>query len=107
MAIHNQWDVSNNSIVWNPNSSHYQEYAIQGIMCDSFLRMDELEYINLINGPDEIKKRLIGLLIQSAFKKNCIEFTRTQDINDGIHTFRSRMFVVPDNQVKIIRTLQK
>ena len=54
----------------------------------------------------DIKQRLVDGLMQELFKTKCIEFTKSQDVYLGEHYYRARMFVVPDDQVRILRVSQ-
>ena len=90
-----------------------KEFAIQGQMLavEKILNSYELERTglssNVKNFEDEIKKELIQEMVREIVKRNCIEFTSQKDMLTGNVTYRARVFVTPDSQVRIIRQVQK
>ena len=90
-----------------------KEFAIQGqmLMVQKVLDSYELERTglssNVKNFEDEIKKELIQEMVREIVKRNCIEFTSQKDMLTGNVTYRARVFVTPDSQVRIIRQVQK
>jgi len=90
-----------------------KDYAIQGqmLMVQKVLDSYELERTglsaNIKNYEDEIKKELIQEMVREIVKRNCIEFTSQKDMLSGNVTYRARVFVTPDSQVRIIRQVQK
>jgi hypothetical protein len=87
---------------------HY-EHLIQGLMfMVSFTASDKL----MFNTPEdvwkqEIKKRLAMDLAEKMLENGVIEFTQMQDSASGHKTIKARCYLVPDNQVRILRTLYK
>jgi hypothetical protein len=53
--------------------------------------------------PDEIKLMLIREIVEQMMDSNFIEFTKLEDIINCNTTFRARVFVVPDSQVRLLR----
>jgi len=90
-----------------------KEFAIQGQMLavEKIMNSYELERTglsaNVKNFEDEIKKELIQEMVREIVKRNCIEFTSQKDMLSGNVTYRARVFVTPDSQVRIIRQVQK
>lgn len=85
------------------------EHPIQGQMfMVSFTASDKL----MFNTPEavwkqEIKKRLAMDLAEKMLEEGVIEFTQMQDSASGHKTIKARCYLVPDNQVRILRTLYK
>ena len=90
-----------------------KEFAIQGqmLMVQKVLDSYELERTglaaNVKNFEDEIKKELIQEMVREIVAQRCIEFTSQKDMLTGNVTYRARVFVTPDSQVRIIRQVQK
>lgn len=99
MAIIDPWSV--------PIDINSHEYAIKGNMLKYTITVHELEYMQDRSAFDiDIKQRLVDGLMQELFKTKSIEFTKSQDVYLGEHYYRARMFVVPDDQVRILRVSQ-
>ena len=62
---------------------------------------------NIKNYEDEIKRQLIEELVKEIVAQRCIEFTSQKDMLTGNVTYRARVFVTPDTNVRIIREWQK
>jgi hypothetical protein len=90
-----------------------KEFAIQGqmLMVQKTLDAYELERTglsaNIKNYEDEIKRQLIQEMLSEMVREKCIEFTSQKDMLTGSVTYRARLFVTPDSQVRIIRQVQK
>ncbi len=56
---------------------------------------------------DEVKKILIGQLIDEIYKSRCVEFTKQNDPLTHSIVARARIYVTPDSTVKLLRTYQK
>lgn len=54
-----------------------------------------------------VKDKLCNMLIQELKKNNFIEFTRQEVPGQDITKFRARIFVTPDDQVRILRQHSK
>ena len=80
-----------------------REIAIKG---ESFL-VSKSFGLGMINDdvitPDEIKRLLIIHLLEKMLDSNFIEFTKSEDLSTLNITFRARVFVVPDSQVRLLR----
>jgi hypothetical protein len=55
---------------------------------------------------DAIKKILISKMVDEMVKAKCIEFTHMESHETDEYIFRSRIHVVPDTQVRIIREIK-
>lgn len=53
---------------------------------------------------DEIKRLLIAKLAEEMHRQNVVEFTKSVDPRTLEIVFRARIFVVPDDQVRLLRT---
>jgi hypothetical protein len=100
MAIIDPWNI--------PIDIKREEYAISGKMLQHNLSIHEFELMKI--DPKtfefEIKKRLMFGMIDEIMKYRCVEFTRQQNNTTFDTLFRARMFVVPDDQVRILRVSQ-
>jgi hypothetical protein len=86
-----------------------KEYLIQGKMFTSLISLSSFEMMNLpkSNFESDIKERLLWQLMQEIYRQRCVEFTRQDDPLTGNFCARARIFVVPDESVKILRLSQK
>lgn len=53
---------------------------------------------------DKIKENLMKDMIQHMLKNNYIEFTSQENMENGEVIYRARAFLVPNDQVRILRT---
>ena len=65
--------------------------------------LHEYDMIDHIITVDEIKQRFAHQIAQAIIEQKLIEFTKFDDIVTGITSFRARVFVSPDSQVKTLR----
>ena len=85
------------------------EHRIQGQMfMVSFTASEHF----MFNTPEavwkqEIKKRLAMNLAEKMLEDGVIEFTQMQDSASGHNTIKARCYLVPDDQVRLLRTLYK
>jgi hypothetical protein len=86
-------------------SSHVNnmpQIKIQGKMlrCESLITMEEWK-----NHPTEwIKRKMLSLMLEEMMAENCIEFTMINDVqNRDMVRVRARVYVTPNDQVKILR----
>ena len=99
------------SWMWQDSTqpSTQYEHPIQGQMfMVSFTASDKL----MFDTPEdvwkqEVKKRLAMDLAEKMLEEGVIEFTQIQDPAWGHKTIRARCYLVPDNQVRILKTLYK
>jgi len=83
--------------------NNVREVAIKG---ESFTvsKSFQLDMINSdVITPDEIKLHLIREIVEQMMDSNFIEFTKLEDIINCNTTFRARVFVIPDSQVRFLR----
>ena len=104
----NKISGNNPYMTWEEPLNQY-EYAIQGQMfMVSFTATEHL----MFNTPEDVwkqvvKKRLAMDLAEKMLEDGVIEFTQMQDSASVHKTIRARCYLVPDNQVRLIRTLYK
>lgn len=89
-------NISNAS--WNT-----QQYAIQGNLLTVNMIISDSEMTDKPISPDEIKMKLMNLMVEKMMQDKHIEYTKMLDPVSGDHRFHARIFVVPDTQVRIIR----
>ena len=106
--------ISNSTIPWHNTSptpidvnniSAHPVGIIQGEMFAVSLIIPETMAENVYE-PDEIKEILIKRLIEDLCvhpTNKYIEFTKVMDPVSYDHTFRARIFIVPDTQVRLLR----
>jgi len=62
------------------------------------------ENLNDLNVQKSIKTRLAGELAMFMVENNLIEFTQMHDPQSWTTRVRARVFLTPDDQIRIIRT---
>jgi hypothetical protein len=77
------------------------EVPIQGKMISVEMRLDASEAMQM--DDLELKNRLITKLVRELMDGKCIEFTKQQDVAGMETIVRARIFVTPDDQVRIVR----
>jgi len=77
------------------------EVPIQGKMISVEMRLDANEAIQM--DDLELKNRLITKLVRELMNGRYIEFTKQQDVANMETIVRARIFVTPDEQVRVIR----
>lgn len=100
------------SWMWQDSSAQppmRYEHPIQGQMfMVSFTASDKFMFDTPVDvWKQEVKKRLAIDLAEKMLEEGVIEFTQIQDLAWGHKTIRARCYLVPDNQVRILRTLYK
>ncbi len=100
MAIIDPWNL--------PIDIKEMQYAIKGNMIKAQLIVSDLEQVqmNPATFQDDIKQRLLMVLLDEIMKTRSVEFTKMPHHSHGLTYFRARMFAVPDDQVKILRLSQ-
>jgi hypothetical protein len=78
--------------------------TIKGEMLTIKMEISEWEFENSMIPKPEIKRRLVSLLAEELLEHKNIEFTYQKNHDNGNISVRARCFVVPDDQVKILRT---
>jgi len=56
-----------------------------------------------IDTEEMIKKELVRQLAEEMMRSKCVEFTKQNDMTTGGCVFRARIFVTPDDQVRLLR----
>jgi hypothetical protein len=77
------------------------EVPIQGKMISVEMRLDVSEAMQM--DDLELKNRLITKLVRELMNGKYIEFTKQQDVVTMETIVRARIFVTPDDQVRVIR----
>ena len=77
--------------------------TIKGEMLTVKMEITEWEFNNSVVPKPEIKKRLSVMLAEELLQNKNVEFTYQKNHNNGNISVRVRCFVVPDDQVKILR----
>ena len=85
---------------WN-NTSVNPIDTIQGKMVTAQMSIDANQAIQM--DDLELKNRLITKLVRELMNGRCIEFTKQQDVVTMETIIRARIFVTPDEQVRVIR----
>lgn len=82
---------------------------IQGKMIhvEKTYSIDEIERLGLNTIPhayhDRIKAELIELLMAKIIQSKCVEFTKQDNFMENSVKFRARVFVTPDDMIRILR----
>jgi hypothetical protein len=85
---------------WN-NTSVNPIDTIQGKMVTAQMSIDANQAIQM--DDLELKNRLITKLVRELMDRKCIEFTKQQDVVTMETIIRARIFVTPDDEVRVIR----
>ena len=56
-----------------------------------------------IDTEEMIKKELVRQLAEEMMRSKCVEFTKQNDMTTDGCVFRARIFVTPDDQVRLLR----
>ena len=84
------------------------EYAIQGKMFMVSYQASEFMVATMDgNAKIRIKEEVAVALAMKMIEEGAIAFTQIPDISSGTTTIKARCFLVPDNQVRILRTLKE
>ena len=101
--------VGNNPyMTWEEPLNQY-EYAIQGQMF--MVSYEASEHQMALMGEDafkqSVKEDLAMALANKMMEAGVIEFTQMKDQIAFRRTIKARCYLVPDNQVRLLRTLYK
>lgn len=97
-----QYPLPNGSSYPHYNGGSALQYHIQGKMlkCEMIITQEQFEQID----KNEIKRRMVSDMVNQMLHDGCIEFTMTQtDPVEQLVKVRARVFVTPNDQVKILR----
>jgi hypothetical protein len=85
--------------------STFQSYSIQGKMFVVEKTFASITGVSLSQITDDnLKRMLLTELVEELMNSKCIEFTKQHEPHTGNIVVRARMYVVPDDQVQILRT---
>lgn len=79
----------------------YTDTAIKGKMLTVSHEFDDFAMSHM--SEEDIKSSMISMLVGEMVKSKMVEFTRQSDPLTFKITVRARAFVVPDDQVRILR----
>jgi hypothetical protein len=85
----------------NGNVTNASLDIIKGQMVAAEMRLDANEAIQM--DDIELKNRLITKLVRELMDGKYIEFTKQQDVTKMETVIRARIYVTPDDQVRIVR----
>ena len=85
----------------NGNVTNASLDIIKGQMVFAEMRLDANEAIQM--DDIELKNRLITKLVRELMDGKYIEFTKQQDVTKMETVIRARIYVTPDDQVRVIR----
>lgn len=107
---------NNNKPIWNPpvgvnttstvantsaNTSYHSTYVIQGKMVQV---MEEVDFqIMESRDPKDIKMSMVAKIAEELIKSKMVEFTSEKDQMGLKVKIRARLFVTPDDQVRLLR----
>jgi hypothetical protein len=89
---------------WQSNSSVSalaSEYAIRGEMIH-VSKSYSSDLLGILS-PDAVKKEMLPMLVDELWKCGFIEFTKIEDVSNGIVKVQARIFATPDKQTRLIR----
>lgn len=86
-----------------PEAFGYTEYAIRGQMVVAKMSVGPNEYD--VVPPEIFKKELAVLIAGDLLKGNLISFTRFYDLATDTHNLAARTFVVSNEDVQLLRTV--
>ena len=98
-SAHTVAGINSNSVTMEPLA------AIQGQMITATLEVDEMQ--SLVLDDIAMKNKVMDMLVLELLSAKCIEFTKQQDHITNTLKVRARVFVTPDNQVRVIRNATK
>lgn len=88
----------------------FAEYAIGGKLVTASATMPAFELANMLHEPagkDELKEKILKILVNHILEKNLVSFTKMENILDNTVSIVCRMYLAPDDQIKILRMASK
>ena len=82
------------------------DYAIDGKMITAMYHVNEFDIMTK-GHKNAIRLMLIHQIANYIFDNNLVEFTQMKDPTSFESVVRARCFMVPDDQVKILRSVYK
>jgi GTPase Era involved in 16S rRNA processing len=86
---------------YSVNAVSYKEHMIQGKMFVHHMEISEYQMQTMHD--DDIKETLVRELVHQLATSNYIEFTKIQNMQYMNWHCRARIFVTPNDQVRILR----
>ena len=84
---------------------NYTEHAFQGKMVTATYEFDDHQLRGM--PEDMIKRKIAGMLVDQLVESGFIEFTRQKYPSTFTTTVRGRVFCTSNDQVRILRELNK
>lgn len=81
-----------------------KDYAIGGKLCCATITISDME---MIDDKEFIKNRLASELTKFILEQNLVEFTQMLDPVTFGTKIRARVYLTPNEQIKIVRTMIK
>jgi len=103
-------NVTDSHWAWQPPAPPIAyEHTIQGQMFMVGYQASEymMSTMSDVAVKNRIKEDIALSLAKKMLEEGAIAFTQIPDIASGGKTIKARCFLVPDNQVRILRTLYK
>ena len=100
-------NITDSHWAWQPPQTY--DYPIQGQMFMVGYQASEymMSTMSDVAVKNRIKEDIAFALAEKMIEEGAITFTQIPDISTGITTIKARCFLVPDNQVRLLRTLYK
>lgn len=105
----NTYHVSDSHWSWQPPAPPITyEHTIQGQMFMVSYQASEFMVATMDgNAKIRIKEEVAVALAMKMIEEGAIAFTQIPNIASGTTTIKARCFLVPDNQVRILKTLKE
>jgi hypothetical protein len=100
-------NITDSHWAWEPPKTY--DHPIQGQMFMVGYQASDymMSTMSDVAVKNRIKEDIALSLAKKMLEENVIEFTQIPDINTGITTIKARCFLVPDDRVRLLRTLYK
>lgn len=97
------WSQNAGVITAANTSSTVKELAIKGDMVTYTMTVPIAQWQSHVFSPDDVKRQMINGLLDVMMKTKKIEFTKMENHSTGQMIFHARLFVVPDEMVRLLR----
>ena len=93
------------SITGIPSNRISGDFGLKGEPVTALVRINLSEELQMNSVDFEvfIKQKLANLIAQEILNKNLCEFTKASVMDSQLMEYRARAFLIPDNQVRILR----
>jgi hypothetical protein len=105
MALINPSSIGSLNNIWDKIDITTKEYAIGGKLITAKYMVSDQHSATM--NPNDIKENLMHQMIEYIIKNKLVEFTKIPDMYSGSSTYLARIYLTPDDQVKILRTYGK